>query len=238
LSPVFPLELWHLICGTTPHRNEVGASVGGPPPSRASLAVSASLEVTMRRTGFVVALCTSVGLLVTIAATVEVAAKREGNGGKREVVIRDDCDPTDPAWAPTGGCNRSEGDVTFADFNRLLVSPLVPAIVGHPAWTFDPTYLEVDAGKRIKISNDGGRTHTFTEVTDFGGGRVPPLNGVGIPGLTPLTVAPACVPGAGAVDIPGGGSDVVDGLSPGEHKFQCCIHPWMRTLVTATDKKQ
>ena len=183
------------------------------------------------------ALLAGVGVLVAMAATVEVAAKKDQDRGRREVILRDDCDPTDPEWNPTGGCNLADGDVTFADFNRLLVSPLVPTTVGHPAWTFDPTYLEVDAGKRIKISNQGGRTHTFTEVANYGGGRVPPLNGVGIPGLTPLVPAAACV-SAGTVDIPGGGTDVVDGLSAGEHKFQCCIHPWMRTLIKATDKKE
>jgi plastocyanin len=190
----------------------------------------------MRRTGVFVGLLAGVGVLVTMAATVEVAAKKDQDRGRREVILRDDCDPTDPGWAPTGGCNLRDGDVTFADFNRLLVSPLVPTTVGHPAWTFDPTYLEVDAGKRIKISNAGGRTHTFTEVPEYGGGRVPPLNGVGITGLTPLIPAAACV-GGNTVDIPGGGTDVVDGLSAGEHKFQCCIHPWMRTLIRATDEK-
>ena len=28
----------------------------------------------------------------------------------------------------------------------------------------------------IKVTNRGGRGHTFTEVAEFGGGRVPPLN--------------------------------------------------------------
>ena len=23
----------------------------------------------------------------------------------------------------------------------------------------------------------------------------------------------------------------VDNLTPGNHKFQCCIHPWMRAIV-------
>jgi hypothetical protein len=40
----------------------------------------------------------------------------------------------------------------------------------------------------------------------------------------------------GVVDIPGGGKSVVEGLAPGDHKFQCCIHPWMRTLVKVSEK--
>jgi len=188
----------------------------------------------MRRTGIFVGLLACVGLLVVKAATIEVVAG--GNEyGKDEVVIRDDCDPTDPGWAPTGGCNRPEGDVNLAEFNSLRLSPLAPSVIGHPAWWFDPNYLKAKAGKRLKISNEGGRTHTFTEVANFGGGRVPPLNlsQVGIP---PLTPAPECV-AAGVVDIPGGGKDVVDGLTPGNHRFQCCIHPWMRTLVKVAEDK-
>jgi len=188
----------------------------------------------MRRTGIFVGLLACVGLLVVKAATIEVVAG--GNEyGKDEVVIRDDCDPTDPGWAPTGGCNRPEGDVNLAEFNSLRLSPLAPSVIGHPGWWFDPNYLKAKAGKRLKISNEGGRTHTFTEVANFGGGRVPPLNlsQVGIP---PLTPAPECV-AAGVVDIPGGGKEVVDGLTPGNHRFQCCIHPWMRTLVKVAEDK-
>jgi len=183
----------------------------------------------MRRTGIFVALGAIVGLLVAQAATTEVAARNEDEYGKREVVLRDDCDPTDPGWAPTGGCNRPDGDVSFAEFNALRLSPLAPSVIGHQAWWFDPTYLQVKSGQRVKVHNEGGRVHTFTEVADFGGGRVPPLN-AGQPGTPAMTPAPECV-APGVVDIPGGGKDVVDGLMPGNHKFQCCIHPWMRTLI-------
>lgn len=49
-------------------------------------------------------------------------------------------------------------------------------------------------------------------------------------GAVRVVPAPECI-APGVVDIPGGGKDVVDGLAPGNHRFQCCIHPWMRTLV-------
>jgi plastocyanin len=73
----------------------------------------------------------------------------------------------------------------------------------------------------VKVTNRGGRVHTFTEVAEFGGGRVPPLN----QGLVP---APEC---ATATNVPPGTSQEVTGLGPGNHRFQCCIHPWMRALV-------
>jgi plastocyanin len=183
----------------------------------------------MRSTGIFVGLTACVGLLVVSAATIDVRAGDDHERGKREVALRDDCDPRDPAWAPTGGCSLREGDVTAAEFNSNRLSPLAPSVIGHPAWWFDPTYLKVEAGKRLKIRNEGGRTHTFTEVANFGGGRVLGLN-TGQPGTAPMTPAPECI-APGVIDIPGGQKDVVDGLTPGNHRFQCCIHPWMRTLV-------
>lgn len=183
----------------------------------------------MRRKVMFAALLTCVGVMVAATATIDVAAGHERESGKAEVVLRDDCDPRDPAWDPTGGCSLRQGNVTLAEFNRLRLSPLAPSLVGHPAWWFDPNYLQVETGKRLKIRNDGGRTHTFTEVANFGGGRVPPLNTSQM-NIPPLTAAPECI-AAGVIDIPGGGRDVVDGLTPGDHNFQCCIHPWMRTLV-------
>jgi plastocyanin len=181
----------------------------------------------MRHKFMFAVLLTCVGVMV--AATIDVAAGDEREDGQAEVVLRDDCDPTDLGWNPTGGCSLRRGNVTLAEFNSLRLSPLAPSLVGHPAWWFDPNYLQVEAGVRLKVRNEGGRTHTFTEVANFGGGRVPPLNASQM-NIPPLTAAPECV-AAGVIDIPGGGRDVVDGLTPGNHNFQCCIHPWMRTLV-------
>src|ERR687897_686798 len=62
----------------------------------------------------------------------------------RVVVMRDDCDPNDPAWAPTGGCTRKNGQVTFAEFAGELDSPLAAAVIGHQAWRTETSYLEVE----------------------------------------------------------------------------------------------
>ena len=97
-------------------------------------------------------------------------------------------------------------------------------VVGHPAWRFDPGYLKIETGKKLKVTNEGGRTHTFTEVAAFGGGRVPPLNGGSPP-------APECVAPSVTKNLGTGDKDVIEDLSEGNHRFQCCIHPWMRTLV-------
>lgn len=138
-----------------------------------------------------------------------------------KVLIRDDCDPEDPAWTPTGGCTLEDGDVTFAEFIGELSSPLSLSVIGHQAWRNDPPYLKVEEGEDVEVRNKGGRSHTFTEVANFGGGRIPPLN----QGLIP---APEC---AAAPTLPPGAETEVSGLSPGNHRFQCCLHPWMRMLV-------
>jgi plastocyanin len=137
------------------------------------------------------------------------------------VEIFDDCDPADAAWNPTGGCALDDGDVTFAEFNAERLSPLAAAIVGHQAWRNDPAYLKIEFGDTVNVKNKGGRAHTFTEVENFGGGTVPPLN-VG------LEQAPECV---GAAVLAPGARTKLTGLSVGNHRFQCCLHPWMRALI-------
>jgi plastocyanin len=147
----------------------------------------------------------------------------DGFSGKRHIAIRDDCDPRDPAWAPTGGCLLRRGDVTFAEFTTENNSLLAASVVGHQAWRNDPSYLKIKKGKTVRVRNEGGRVHTFTEVAMFGGGKVPS------PDLNKgLVTAPEC---PGSRDIPPGGRIEVSGLGVGNHRFQCCIHPWMRAII-------
>ena len=160
----------------------------------------------------------AMAMVLAFAATTAVAAEK--------FAILDYCDPTDPGWAPTGGCLLKEGDVTFAEFNALLRSLLSTAVVGHPAWRFEPSFTETDPRERVRAINLGGRPHTFTEVAEFGGGMVPPLN-IG------LIESPEC---ANATVIPPGERQEIRGLAEGDHKFQCCIHPWMRALIKVEDK--
>ena len=150
-----------------------------------------------------------------------------------KVAIRDDCDPRDPAWAPTGGCALEEGDVNFAEFGHELNSTLAPtSVIGHQAWRMDPSYLKIEVDKDVTVTNRGGRTHTFTEVKDFGGGKIgPPLVGLN----KGLLSAPEC---PASVNIPPGGRVTVTGLSAGNHKFQCCIHPWMRAIVKVKPEEE
>jgi plastocyanin len=158
---------------------------------------------------------------------------RADDGDQKKILIRDDCDPADPAWAPSGGCALEDGDVDNAEFlaeSNLTSGPLAASVIGHQAWRNDPSYLKVEEGKAVKVRNKGGRVHTFTEVANFGGGRVGVLN----KGLAP---APECVPPtATSVDLAPGARAKVSGLAVGNHRFQCCIHPWMRALVKVQPK--
>ena len=146
----------------------------------------------------------------------------------RHLVIRDDCDPKDATWNAVGGCQQPQGDVTRAEFGSQLISPKAAAVVGHQAWRNDPSYVEINANDFLIAKNGGGRAHTFTRVAQFGGGRAanPALN-------FGLVQAPECVTPVGAMpdDIAPGEHVVVHGLAPGNHHFQCCLHPWMRTTV-------
>jgi plastocyanin len=158
-----------------------------------------------------------------------LSARAQVKGNDNRIAVLDECLPGDPGWNPTGGCTLApnQGDVPAAEFFALLTSPLtVPAggaLVGHPAWRNEPSHITAAEGKAVHVKNEGGRGHTFTEVADFGGGFVPILN----IGLTP---APECTPQS-TIPLAGGDSQELTGLAPGLHKFQCCIHPWMRATI-------
>ena len=157
-------------------------------------------------------------------------SKKPDNRGHGTIELVDDCDPNDPSWAPTGGC-LTDGDVTLAEFNTFLRSPLYdnsapgepprPFLVGHPSWRNEPSHIVIDAGDEIEVKNAGGRPHTFTAVAQFGGGMVPPLN----VGTQP---APEC---ATAVRLAPGDEATMTASGDGIQRFQCCIHPWMRATV-------
>ena len=144
------------------------------------------------------------------------------------IALMDNCDPN---TFPAGLCivlPRS-GDTTFGEFLALLFSPLIDnggVTVGHPAWRFEPSYISIRAGQTVRVTNSGGEGHTFTEVANYGAGSVAILNG------PHMVLAPGCPANPANLDVVAQGDTVqIKGLSSGVHKFECCIHPWMRAVV-------
>lgn len=147
----------------------------------------------------------------------------------------DYCDPvTFNAALGDGACVRdtAAGIITFDGFLGELA-----AEKSAGAWRFSPNRTLVGEHAPLKIANLGGELHTFTKVKKFGGGFVAVLNDVsGNP-----KPAPECArvvdgnlvpqpPSANNLFIPAGAS-ANHPASDNVVRYQCCIHPWMRTTI-------
>jgi hypothetical protein len=149
--------------------------------------------------------------------------------------IRDDCDAaTFNATFGDGTCI-GDGDTTVEEFLEELQEDKE---VG--SWRFNPDETRLDRGQGTVMESRGGEFHTFTRVERFGGGIIPELNDLTGAGDTrpecgtPFTLAPNTLSNiwvpAGA-NITGPVAGETD-LPKGTSKWQCCIHPWMRSEVT------
>jgi len=161
------------------------------------------------------------------SAPTEARLDRVVNGvsADRVVKMRDQCDPaTFDAVLGAGACVREAGGprVTFAEFNAELARRQEVN-----AWRFNPPETGARTGEGLLAVNEGGEGHTFTRVAAFGGGFVTPLNA---PSGNPIP-APECLNVPALHIVPPGGSDAVTVGAPGTELYQCCIHPWMRTVV-------
>jgi hypothetical protein len=152
----------------------------------------------------------------------------QGNDDRR-VKIFDGCDPATfnaPPGPGPGTCAPHNGPtVTFATFIAQLTAMGVA-----PNWKFAPPQLSAEHAQTIQAVNVGGEVHTFTRVAAFGGGIVPPLNALS---HNP-TEAPECKTlEADDFVAPGGTYSAPLGAHDKTVLFQCCIHPWMRSVVKA-----
>ena len=157
-----------------------------------------------------------------------------GNGppaGIAQFVALDECDPTtfNAALGPAFCKNVALAAFGYA---TTLSNLLTGAQAGHPSpnWDFEPDSMTVSQGTVISVVDHGGEPHTFTEVKNFGGGFLAPLNAPG------ETTAPECSGGFSTVAVAKtriiqGSTTLVPNLSKGRHLFQCCIHPWMHVTV-------
>lgn len=155
--------------------------------------------------------------------------------------IRDYCDPDSfNAAVGPGTCVRdtSTGAINFAGFVAELGAD---RSVG--AWRFAPEQIRISEGATLELHNLGGETHTFTEVKRFGGGFVDFLNAPS----GNLTPAPECAqmvngalipqpPSDENVFVPAGGGATVHLDHEVVKRYQCCIHPWMRLIISPKDQ--
>jgi plastocyanin len=144
-----------------------------------------------------------------------------------QVVALDECDPAtfNAALGPDFCKNVALGAATkFADLFAKVAKG-----TPDPGWDFEPDALHISKGTTLVVVDQGGEPHTFTEVAQFGGGFIGPLNGG-------ENTVPECAGGFSNVAVAKtrilqGSQLLIPGLSKGKHLFQCCIHPWMRTEV-------
>ena len=147
--------------------------------------------------------------------------------GDKKFRMYDDCEPTSFNAVLGDGACVGNGKTTFDEF----IAELAATQDAHQ-WRNQPSQSHLNVGRPTEIENRGGEVHTFTKVAEFGGGFVDELNGIsGNP-----VPAPECLnfgaivfipPGATEEGPTAGSSDLPVGVS----KFQCCIHPWMRTTI-------
>jgi plastocyanin len=161
---------------------------------------------------------------VLAAILAAVLAPSVASADPSRIVAHDDCEPVSFNLAIGAGTCVKTGGTTFGDFIGQLVNHKFAG-----AWHFSPKQVKVRAGSSLVVTNRGGETHTFTQVTQFGGGGiVPDLNRIlfGNPAQPTFFVGPLNF-------IPAGRTLTVSPatLTPGTHLFICAIHPWMEQTV-------
>ena len=180
---------------------------------------------------------TAVGVssLASVLLIISPTASDASSG--KSVRMFDDCEVSSFNAVVGPGTCVGDGETTFSEF-IAEVSRTKQA----EQWRFSPEMLKVKSGRPAIVDNRGGETHTFTLVKMFGGGFIAPLNGLS--GNT--TLAPECAkeaadgslvsagPGEKSLFVSAGSKAAFKtaGLLPGTYQFQCCIHPWMRIILT------
>jgi plastocyanin len=168
------------------------------------------------------------GCLMFVGATLALA--QEDTPRVAQVVALDECDPTtfNAALGPDFCKNVALAALGYATTLSDLFQKAANG-TPDPGWDFEPDTVKIKEGGTVSVVDQGGEPHTFTEVAQFGGGFIAPLN------HGEATVQ-ECVGGFSKVPVAKtrilqGSTVQITGLSKGEHHFQCCIHPWMRMNV-------
>lgn len=173
----------------------------------------------------------AVWTVVTALALLSLSGGAGAVQGDKKVRLLDDCEPTSFNAVLGEGACVGNGHTTFDEF----IAELAATQDAHK-WRNQPSQMLLNIGRPTIVENRGGEDHTFTEVAEFGGGAVDALNGIsGNPEPVPECLGPLDIIHAGeVVEGPTAGSS---DLPVGIHRFQCCIHPWMRTVIEVSGNK-
>src|SRR5918994_6720000 len=174
---------------------------------------------------------TIVWVALAAAVTLSLTTRAGAVQGDKKIRLLDDCEPVSFNAVLGEGTCIGNGHTTFAEF----IEELEETQDVHK-WRNQPSQMHLNIGRPTLIENRGGEVHTFTRVANFGGGFIPDLNGLsGNP-----VPAPECLNFGAIVFIPAGA--VEEGPTAGTseapvgiNRFQCCIHPWMRTVMEVAD---
>jgi plastocyanin len=176
--------------------------------------------------------------LLTIAVAPTALASDDNRVAK--ITMRDRCDPTtfNAVLGPGSCVPHGDGVVTFDRFFGFLATHSRQVFKEENAlgWRFTPDKTEIKAGGALNVRNVGGEVHTFTEVTDVGFqdlGCIQAVNqvlfGPATTAVSGLCPAPNVLPGI--LVFPGQPPVTVAENEAGVEKYQCMIHPWMRTTI-------
>lgn len=163
-----------------------------------------------------------------VGATLALAQTFPHPQHSAQIVALDECDPTtfNAALGPDFCKNIALGE--FTTFDQLFAE--AAAGTPDPGWDFEPDTVRINEGTPLSVVDQGGEPHTFTEVKKFGGGFIPGLNAPGEEAVSECAVGFSNLAVAKTRLLQGSTIQVGE-LSKGTHRFQCCIHPWMRVKV-------
>ncbi|GAB3884015.1 hypothetical protein [Terrabacter terrigena] len=184
-----------------------------------------------------ISIALSAGSLAALSALAFAVPTEAARQGAQRIRILDDCDPTSFNAAFGPGVCVGDGETNVNAFLAELT-----ATKAVEDWTFKPSMLKIKEGRPVILDNRGGETHTFTLVKMFGGGFIAPLNGLSgnpVPAPECATTLPngdlaPQPPSPVNVFVNAGTKEAFStaGLMPGTYMFECCVHPWMRVVLT------
>jgi plastocyanin len=164
------------------------------------------------------------GGIAAVVAAVILTVPLAASANPSRIFMTDACSPSfNVALNDPTVCNR-QGGTPFDVFIQQLAQNKSAG-----AWRFSAPHVNLRAGDSLTVENRGGETHTFSPVSQFGGGGiVDELNQIMFGTTEPPTffIGPLNFVGAGEETTISAGA-----LTPGTHLFICAIHPWMEETV-------